>query len=669
MFKLDKSFVNKYADKPVPFGPLGEVTFLRTYSRKRTDGSKEQWVDVCERVVNWSIQNIERHCKENNLPFHENSWHARGRMMFDFMFEMKWMPPGRGLWASGTKALERGSGALQNCCFVSTDDYDEDNPGEVYGFISEALMLGVGVGTDNSGAYKKQMVFQPNGDSIVHVVDDSREGWADSITALINSHLLRNQRPVVFDYTQVRPAGTPIKGFGGIASGPGPLKELHDTARFLLEKHAGQILDTIIIADIVNIIGRCVVSGNVRRSAEIFLAPADDLAIRDLKNPAVFPDREAWSWLSNNSIVADSNTVFDQSLIERIVQNGEPGVIFLDNFRNAGRSIDEAEGQDFRIRGVNPCAEQGLESREMCTLAETFISRCANLDEFIAACRCAFTYAKSVTLMPTQWEKTNAVMARNRRIGIGVSGVTDFFDNFGMDEDILEEWLDPAYQLLEMLDVQLSEDLGVRESIKLTTVKPSGTISLLAGASPGVHWTPAGEFYLRAVRFGDDDPVLGIVKEAGYRTEPDEYSANTTVAYFPIQSEALRSEEDVTAEEKFRLAQVLQAYWSDNGVSLTISFDPDQEKHKLLDILEEAKTSLKGMSFLPMSKHSYKQPPFQTISESTYRVEMAGVKPLDFSPAYRADFGLADTQAERGCETDACDIKAFNADAAAQTSN
>lgn len=661
-FKLDNDFVNSYQDRKVPFGPLGEITFLRTYSRLKSDGSRETWQDVCRRVVEWVFSVLQDHHQRQHLPWDELKMHQKAAAMFDSLFYMRFTPPGRGLFAAGATISDHHSGALQNCSFISTGDYDDGHPSQPYTLAMSQLMLGVGVGFDNGAAARNQDVFQPVGDSIEFRIPDTREGWCQALGLLLDSYLLRSSRPVAFNYDDIRPKGAPISTMGGTASGPEPLRQLLEQVRTLLTAQVGSKMDTVIIADICNLIGRCVVSGNVRRSAEIFLAGAGDLALPHLKNPAVFPGRQDWSWASNNSIVItdddDLESIFTDELVDRLVENGEPGFIFIDNARNFGR-FGDGEGyiEEPRIQGCNPCGEMMLESGECCTLAEVFISNCASLDEFIAACSAAHTYCKAVTLKPTPWKKTNQVMQRNRRIGIGLSGVTDFADARSLDE--LVEWAGLGYSFLENQDHNMSEALGIRESVKLSTIKPSGTISLLAGASPGCHFTPGGEFYLRAIRFSNLDPVLPVVLEAGYHHEPDVYTADTTVVFIPVQSSSTRSERDVPIEGKLAIAEILQSAWADNGVSLTLSFDAETERDKLKDILFDAEESLKGVSFLAMETHTFRQPPYQTISAEEYEIHTRGLKPLDLARCYEAGFGAAEPEQERGCETDVCELKAL----------
>lgn len=668
-FRLSEDFVDSYREKKAPFGytdaagnSVGEITFLRTYSRIKSDSTKETWVDVCERVINGMYSLQKEHCKKNRLPWNDAKAQASAKEGFDRLFNLKWTPPGRGLWVMGTPIVmvQKNSAALQNCAFVSTSEMTKNNPAKPFGFLMEASMLGVGVGFDDKGADKDFVIYESNKPSIVEIVEDSREGWVNSTIQLINSYLKPDQNPVTFDYSEIRPAGTPIKTFGGTAAGADPLIKLHNHIRRMFDGRAGEKLTRVDIADIGNTIGVCVVSGNVRRSAELLIGRIDDDEFLNLKNPERFPERNSyspeapgWGWMSNNSVEVSVGSDLT-NIVDGIARNGEPGVIWMDMSRKYGRLADPSNNKDWRVAGYNPCAEQSLESYECCTLVETYLNRHDSLDDFKRTLKFAYLYAKTVTLLPTHWEETNAIMQRNRRIGTSVSGVANFADRLGMP--VLRDWLDQGYATVQRYDNIYSEWLGIRESIKTTTVKPSGTVSILAGESPGVHWTPGGKFFMRAIRFSNDDPMLPLFRMANYKVEPASESPDTTsVVFFPIKSDANRSEKDVTIFEKMSIAAAAQRYWSDNSVSVTISFDAETEKQHIGTVLHMYDGQLKTVSFLPQGNFTYPQMPYTQISEQEYGTASENLFPIDLSGIYS---GLAaDAIGENYCTTDSCEIK------------
>jgi adenosylcobalamin-dependent ribonucleoside-triphosphate reductase len=661
-FKLTEDFIGPYRSKKAPFGyqdaagnSVGEITFLRTYSRLKADGTKETWVDVCERVINGMYSLQKDHAKTNRLPWSDAKAAASAKEAFDRLWNLKWTPPGRGLWVMGTPLVNehRNSAALQNCAFVSTGSMVKTDPAKPFAFLMEASMLGVGVGFDDKGADKDFIIYAPQGE-YAYDIPDTREGWVESTATLINAYLKPDTKTPVFNYEAIRPAGEPIRTFGGTAAGADPLIKMHQYIHDLFKDRAGQKLTRRDIADIGNMIGVCVVSGNVRRSAELLIGRIDDEEFLNLKNYEKYPERMTHGWMSNNSVAVNVGDNLD-GIIEGIARNGEPGVIWMDISKQYGRLADPINNKDWRIAGYNPCAEQSLESYECCTLVETYLNRHTDLEDFKRTLKFAYLYAKTVTLLPTHWEETNAIMQRNRRIGTSVSGVANFADNKGLP--VLRQWMDEGYKVIKSYDTNYSEWLGIRESIKMTTVKPSGTVSILAGESPGVHWTVGGQYFNRAIRFSNNDPMLPLFKLANYRVEPASESPDTTsVVFFPIKSEAKRSEKDVSIYEKMALAATAQRYWSDNSVSVTISFDPETEASAIGTALHMYDGQLKTVSFLPSGNHVYPQMPYTQITAEDYENEgVMKLFPIDFSGVYAGM--AADAIGEAYCTTDACEVK------------
>jgi ribonucleotide reductase alpha subunit len=668
-FKLSEDFVNGYKERKAPFGyrdaagnSVGEITFLRTYSRLKEDGTKETWSEVCERVINGMYSIQKDHAKSQRLPWNDSRAQASAKEAYERLFELKWSPPGRGLWVMGTPIVneQRNSAALQNCAFVSTKEMTKNEPSRPFTFLMEASMLGVGVGFDDKGADKDFTIYAPL-EGETYVVPDTREGWVKTLELIINAYLRPDTKAPIFDYSEVRPAGTPIKTFGGTAAGHEPLERLVNHITKLFTGRAGEKVTRRDIADMGNMIGVCVVSGNVRRSAELLIGRIDDEDFLNLKNPDIYPERNSydpknpgWAWMSNNSVEAYVGADLD-SIVDGIARNGEPGVIWLDVSRQYGRLVDPPNNKDYRVEGYNPCAEQSLESYEMCTLVETYLNRHDDLDDYKRTLKFAYLYAKTVTLLPTHWAETNAIMQRNRRIGTSMSGVANFADNRGLPA--LREWMDKGYETIKYYDTTYSEWLGIRESIKTTTIKPSGTVSILAGESPGVHWTPGGKYFMRTIRFANSDPMLPLFKMANYKVEPASESPKTTsVVYFPIKSESKRAEKDVSIYEKMALAAYAQRYWSDNSVSVTVSFNPETESNAVGTVLHLYDGQLKTVSFLPSGNFTYPQMPYTQITEEEYEAEGTNrLFPIDFSGVYA---GLAaDAIGESYCTTDACEVK------------
>ena len=666
-FRLSPRFLAKYEGTKPPFGfnGLGELVFLRTYSRARPDGQLETWPQTVERVVNGTYNMQKRWIEQHELGW--NAWRAQrsAQEMFDRIFHMKFLPPGRGLWAMGSPITEDRQlyAALNNCAFVSTEALREksrEDPSRPFCFLMDAAMLGVGVGFDTVAATVPAplVVKGPNAalPPLTHVVEDSRQGWVQSLSVLLNAHFL-GKAPVHFDYSDIRPAGAPISGFGGVAAGPACLSALHEEVQATLQANAGAPISVTTIVDIMNQVGKCVVSGNVRRTAEIAFGAPDSDEFLDLKSMAVNPHRASWAWTSNNSVFAELGMDYAPAAA-RIAENGEPGFAWLDNMRAYGRMGDPPNHLDSRAMGGNPCLEQTLESYELCCLVETFPNNHADLADYKRTLKFAYLYAKTVTLGRTHWPLTNRVLLRNRRIGASMSGIAQFVASRGLDE--LATWADEGYTALQEYDRKYSDWLAIPRSIKTTCIKPSGTVSLLAGATPGMHY-PESRFYLRRVRVPNASPLLQPLRQAGYHVEPSVMEPDTAVVSFPIDvGEGVRTAPEVSMWEQLSLAAFLQRHWADNQVSCTVTFDPEREAHHIPHALDFFQYQLKGVSFLPRDNGSYQQMPYEAISQQQYEEAVARIAqspPLDFTGATMAPSPAQQAVPDLYCEADKCEVR------------
>jgi len=282
-FKISEEFIDIYRHRDTNFGfnGLGELVYRRTYSRIKEDGSNEQWWETVRRVVEGTFNLLLSHLEHNSIKVDQETLeriNIDSKIMFDKIFSFKFLPPGRGLWSMGTNITENKKifAALNNCAFVSTKPYDKKNINDIikpYLFLMDNSMLGVGVGFDTKGSDLGIKIFKPikiqqteiGYKENVFYVEDSREGWVESVGVLLKSYLEENMILPMFDYSKIRPAGVPLKVFGGISSGPGPLKELHTNLTYLLDKNIGNELNSRLIVDIMNLIGKSVVAGNISK--------------------------------------------------------------------------------------------------------------------------------------------------------------------------------------------------------------------------------------------------------------------------------------------------------------------------------------------------------------------------------------------------------------------
>ncbi len=504
------------------------------------------------------------------------------------------------------------------------------------------------------------------------VIDDSREGWYEAIATLVDAHFVEGWDKFTFDVSEIRPYGERIEGFGGKAAGPGPLVDCLRAMNDVLNARAGQRLRPIDAGDMIQLIGRCVVAGNVRRSALLLLGDSDDeafLASKDyehLENPAA----SQWRWASNNSLIWDETTDL-RALAERVYQNGEPGLINLELSRNAGRLHDGLQpGVDGLVITTNPCGEETLESGEPCNLAEVNPVGCDIIGFSIEeALYLATRYSYRITFLPFEWAISREVIERNRRIGVSLTGLQDWFLlRFGRspiagwlgleplwDREI-SDTVDHYYQIVKETNENHARALRAAPSIKVTTNKPSGTVSLLGGVAPGIHahWAP---YMIRRVQFGADDPLLGMLQSAGYPIESrimgrdaegrKQYDGRTKVVEFPVKApsaEALgfRSAGEWSLAEQLALEAFMQEFWADAAVSTTAYFhrapgfnDELREEDapaldELVTVLEAFRSRLKSTALLPYATGTYEQMPYEEITAAEYERRRAALRPVQW---------------------------------------
>ena len=652
-FSLSDNFIEKYKTKKPPFGfnGLGELTYFRTYSRLKEDGQKEQWWETIQRVVEGTYNIQKDWIEKRRLVWNSHKAQYSAQEMYDRMFTMKLLSGGRGLWANGTDIITKKglTEALFNCVFISSDNIKK-SPRYPFTFTFDMLMCGCGVGFDTKGAGLIEVKPQIDTTS-EYIIPDTREGWVESLGLLIDSFFSKSSVPI-FDYSKIREAGLPIKTFGGTSSGPAPLKLLHEEVTAVLQKEAGKPISERAIVDIFNMIGKAVIAGNVRRSA--LLAAGDGSSdFLDLKDYDKNPDREGHGWASNNSVLATLGMDYTE-IAERIKKNGEPGLLWLENAHNYKRMGDPDTGprKDDKTAGANPCGEIFLNGTgEACNLVEVFPDRHEDINDFIKSLKYAYLYSKTITLLDTNWPELNESMLRNRRVGTSVSGIAQFLAN--NDLKTLKTWLRTGYDALVNYDQIYSDWFAIPRSIRLSTNKPSGSISLLAGATPGIHY-PESRFYTRRMRLSKDSLLLKPLKKAGYDIEPAFGQEDSTVVIsVPVDvGENVRVLRDVPMWEQLELAAFMQEHWADNAVSATITFDPETEGDQIKHALNYFQYKLKGISFLPRVKGgAYRQMPYEEITEEQYITDRSNLKTLNFKKVRGEE-----AEVEKFCNNDVCEI-------------
>ena len=737
---LDQGYIDQVKQTVTPhWGELGWVTYKRTYARWLPEKNRsENWDETVKRVIEGNI-NLDPRLKDSPSNEVVDELTNEAKDLFKLVYGLGATPSGRNLWVSGTDYQKRNGDSLNNCWFIAirpqqygdshiVPDYLGQKQKAVsmpFSFLFDQLMKGGGVGfsvvqdnikkipaVDNKidltividkksasyadsvklGATDKAEWAKQNEDKsdyIYYNLPDTREGWVLANARLIDMHFNQtnseNKTKLVLDISRIRPYGAKIHGFGGTASGPMPLVEMLFDINNIINNRVNSNLASVDCTDICNLIGKTVVAGNVRRSAELALGTSTDQDFITMKQDKdkLYHHR----WASNNSVAIDSNFNEYEPIANGIRENGEPGIVNLDLSRNYGRIIDGYQKDiDGDVEGTNPCGEISLGNGEPCNLFEVFpyIAEQENWD-LKDVFRLATRFAKRVTFSDYDWEISRNIIYKNRRIGVSMSGIQDWLLNdlghrvvTGFEDATDEETgakvkkpiYDPqgikmvtaAYQAVIDADKEYSKTLNCNESIKHTTVKPSGTVAKLAGASEGMHFHYAG-YLIQRIRFQASDPLLKALDACGYYSEPDIYSPNTTCVEFPLRaahadSKNFASAGTVSIEEQFATQAFLQTYWSDNAVSCTVTFQSD-EGDKITSLFKQYRHVIKSTSLLPYYGGSLKQAPKEPIDKKKYeerKAQIIGDVAQVFAEQNddQKDLELVD---QTDCESGACPVK------------
>lgn len=623
----------------IPWGEVGYPVFKRTYART-VENRTEEWPETVERVV--KACNEQLGCGFSDVEKDE---------LRHIMMSLKGTVAGRFLWQLGTETVDRlGLPSLQNCAFVVVD-----KPVRPFTWAFEMLMLGSGVGfniqRENVGELPNPLpnvtITRMDKNDADFIVPDSREGWVELLRRVLEASFVTG-KGFTFATHLIRSKGSPIKGFGGTASGPEDLVWGMMEINKLLNAKEGAALTPVDCLDIMNIIGRIVVAGNVRRSAQIAIGDPDDVEYLSAKRWDLgnIPN---WRAMSNNSVVCGNINNLHESFWDGYSGNGEPyGIINLDATRRMGRT-GETQYPDPEVRGFNPCAEQGLANFETCCLAEIYLPNIESYEELKKVARYLYRINKHSLAIKCAVKETEHIVHRNMRMGIGVTGYLQATEE-------QRTWLDLCYVYLREYDNEYSKLAGFPRSIKLTTVKPSGTLSLLAGVTPGAH--PAySQFYIRRIRMASGSPLVRAAKDSGY---PVEFVRNfdgtedhgTEVVSFPCKfPQGTTLAKDMTAIDQLEVIKRLQREWSDNAVSVTIYY----RLHELEGIKQWLRDNLhvvKSVSFLLHNEHGFDQAPLEEITEEKYLEMSSMVKPLvSIDGIGFDDVDIAD------CDTGACPVR------------
>ena len=526
------------------------------------------------------------------------------------------MPSMRCLMTAG-EALKRENIAGYNCSYVAVD--------RVHAFdeILYVLMNGTGVGFSVERQYVSQL---PTVADEFHMTDttitvaDSKLGWAKALKELIGM-LYIGQIPR-WDLSKVRPAGAPLKTFGGRASGPEPLESLFNFAVNIFKNAPGRKLSSIECHDLVCKIAEVVVVGGVRRSALISLSNLSDDRMRHAKSGQWWNENGQRA-LANNSACytekPDIGIFMDEWKALYESKSGERGIFNRESAnkqaeRNGRRTIEDHEF------GTNPCSEIILRSREFCNLSEVVVRASDTPKSLLEKVRLATilgTFQSTLVnfkYVSSQWRKN---CEEERLLGVSLTGIMDCPYTNGKKPG-LNKLLDELREVAVKTNKEFAEKIGINQSVAVTCVKPSGTVSQLVDAASGIH-ARHNPYYIRTVRGDKKDPLTKMMVDQGFPVEDDQMNpSHTSVFSFPMkvdQSAVFRT--DMDAIEQLELWLTYQKHWCEHKPSVTISV----KEHEWLDVgawVYKNFDFMSGVSFLPFSEHTYKQAPYQDCTKQEY---------------------------------------------------
>lgn len=654
--------------------PLGKVVFYRTYSRKKSDGTRETWPEVVDRVVRYST---------DLAPTEPGEAEA----LRNVLMELRGFVAGRTLWAGGTDFIRHNGQANYNCAFT-----DLRNSKDFYDLVI-LLMSGAGVGfrvtKDNVEAlnrnlpirrvpklhimpyefygythhlYTERSFVHRTGREATLVVGDSREGWAEAVKLFLELLSDTSIDLLHINLNSVRPLGSPLKRFGGFASGPGPLEDFFLNAAFILGGTKPEGWTDVKALDIANLIGRMVVAGGTRRSAQIALGDWDSTAFVTAKTGTWWKNT-SWRSQSNNSVLfyekPDRDTLL--TFFDAILQYGEPGFV--------NEQAAKKRRSDFR--GVNPCSEILLRDKGVCNLVTVNLPAHVqdgqlNRGKLLDTIRTLARHAVRVTFAQfhdslQDWQK---VQDEDRLVGVSFTGLDEFINVLNLTDHSLANILSWMRDVAVMAAREYADSLGIPRPKLVTTVKPEGTLSLLAGTSSGVH--PAyAPYYIRRVRINKHDSVAQALHALGMEPKPEVGfdsldSADVWVFEFPVKTAAKKRAHDYSAVEQLERYRLVNSVYTEHNTSVTIYVSPE-EKEQVVDWLLANWDDYVAVSFLPKDDSTYPLMPFEAIDEERYKEMVAKLPDFSTLDEYIAFYdklgGIMGDDLDPSCATGACPVR------------
>jgi ribonucleoside-triphosphate reductase len=605
------------------------LVYKRTYARRLNDynNKTEEFKDTLDRIING--------CR-NQLKLNLNS-EEEFSLRYN-MSKFRCSVAGRYLWQLNTKTVDNnGFGSLMNCMFINIDDYKN------FSKIFNWLMLGCGVGFSverhNINKLPKIInkdinIIHNNKDDNAFIVKDSREGWVELLDKILNSYFISGES---FNYntSYIRKKGVPI-GFGGVSSGDEELIKMVSEINNIMIRNKNNNLKDIDCLDIVACIASCVVSGNVRRSALISIGDNNSetyLRAKRWSNGNI-PNYRAFV---NMTVKCDDfNDIYYNDEFWHNYLDGEPFGFYNQKLANSCGRIGDTKYKDVS-EGMNPCGEMNLASGETCNLAELNLPSFNSYDEIKNIAIILYKICKHAYILDCHDKETEKICRENWRMGISVTGYLSSTEE-------QKQWLPELYNDLREFDIlytgimgELHPEYNMKESIKITTIKPSGTLSSMFNQlCYGIH--PAfSKYMIRRVRISPNHDLINICKNAGYKIYPEErfdgtFDNNTSIVEFYLKADdnAIIAD-DVDAIYQLETIKRLQKDWSDNSVSCTIYFTPE-ELPKIKEYLKNNyNNNFKSLSFLLKYDHGFKNAPLEKITKEQYEEYIKDVKDINLS--------------------------------------
>ncbi len=603
--------------------PLSEFVYYRTYSRWiEDDERRETWIETVDRYVNFMKEVL----VERGTPLVEGEYNE----IKDAILTQKVMPSMRLLWSAGP-AARKSNFAAYNCSFIAPENLAD------FAEIMYLSMCGTGVGfaVESQNVNKLPEVDYQTGEMLpTWLVEDSKEGWGDALKA--GMFAWYSGKDIDFDYTHVRPSGARLKTMGGQSSGPDVLMSLLEFAREKILSAQGRKLRPIEVHDIICKIGEVVVMGGVRRSAMISLSDLHDEEMRHAKTGQFYINEPQRS-MSNNSAVYTNKPSAIEFLEEWTALaksgTGERGIFNRGNLSThlPTRRV-EANKDQLKQFGTNPCGEITLRNKQLCNLTEVVCRPEDTLETLMDKIRIATmigTFQSSMTNFPyvsPEWKKN---CEEERLLGVSLTGVWD--SPAIRDSHTLERLKD--YSI--MINEQYADKLKISASTCITCVKPSGTVSQLVNSASGMHPRHA-KYYIRRIRIAATDPLYKMIKEQKFPFIHPEVgqpadSASTYVLEFPVKSpDGSITKDNLTAVEHLEFWKLVKENYTEHNPSCTISIGK-QEWIPVCQWIYGNWDIIGGLSFLPRDDHSYKLAPFEEINKDKFEQMVAQLPPIDYS--------------------------------------